>query len=334
MDPVSQGLVGSVACQIISNKKKLLVITVISFLSALAPDLDIFIRSKDDPILFLEFHRQFTHSLIFIPIGGLLCALFFNLFIPKVLNMPFKHIYIICTLAYGTHGILDAFTSYGTQLLWPFTDERISWHLISVIDPIFTIPILLFIMTAVIKNKKLYSYFALGWLVIYIFLSYIQQHRATTLINEIISQRNHFGTRLIVKPSFANIIVWKTLYESDNYYYIDAIRLTSNSKFIPGTKTKKLNIEESFPWLDRKSKQAIDIERFRWFSDNYLSQSQKYPLQIMDVRFTSLPHTLSPLWSIELDPEIDSSSHVKYITNRGVNERGYENLWKMIIDNE
>ena len=45
MDPVSQGLVGSVACQIISNKKKLLVITVISFLSALAPDLDIFIRS-------------------------------------------------------------------------------------------------------------------------------------------------------------------------------------------------------------------------------------------------------------------------------------------------
>ena len=105
-----------------------------------------------------------------------------------------------------------------------------------------------------------------------------------------------------IEPSFANIIVWKTLYESDNYYYIDAIRLTSNSKFIPGTKTKKLNIEESFPWLDRKSKQAIDIERFRWFSDNYLSQSQKYPLQIMDVRFTSLPHTLSPLWSIELDP--------------------------------
>ena len=54
----------------------------------------------------------------------------------------------------------------------------------------------------------------------------------------------------------------------------------------------------------------------------------------MDVRFTSLPHTLSPLWSIELDPEIDSTDHVKYITNRGVNERGYENLWKMIIDNE
>ncbi|GIS45795.1 MAG: hypothetical protein Ct9H90mP18_01270 [Gammaproteobacteria bacterium] len=35
MDPVSQGLVGSVACQIISNKKKLLVITVIGFLSHL-----------------------------------------------------------------------------------------------------------------------------------------------------------------------------------------------------------------------------------------------------------------------------------------------------------
>ena len=302
MDPVSQGLVGSVACQIISNKKKLLVITVISFLSALAPDLDIFIRSENDPILFLEFHRQFTHSLIFIPIGGLLCALFFNLFIPKPLNLPFKHTYIICTLAYGTHGILDAFTSYGTQLLWPFTDERIAWHLISVIDPIFTIPILLLVIVAAIKNKKIYSYIALGWLIIYLSVSYIQQYRATVLIKEVISHRNHAASRLIVKPSFANIIVWKSLYESNGNYYIDAIRIVSNSKFISGTKTKKLNIDESFPWLDRKSQQAKDIERFRWFSDNYLSQSDKYPMQIMDVRFTSLPHTLSPLWSIELNP--------------------------------
>ena len=39
----------------------------IGFLSGLAPDLDIFIRSESDPLLFLEFHRQFTHSLIFIP---------------------------------------------------------------------------------------------------------------------------------------------------------------------------------------------------------------------------------------------------------------------------
>ena len=246
--------------------------------------------------------------------------------------MPFKHTYIICTLAYGTHGILDAFTSYGTQLLWPFTDERIAWHLISVIDPIFTIPILLLVIVAAIKNKKIYSYIALGWLIIYLSVSYIQQYRATVLIKEVISHRNHAASRLIVKPSFANIIVWKSLYESNGNYYIDAIRIVSNSKFISGTKTKKLNIDESFPWLDRKSQQAKDIERFRWFSDNYLSQSDKYPMQIMDVRFTSLPHTLSPLWSIELNPSARFNTHIKYVTNRKLNDRRYEKLWDLIRD--
>jgi inner membrane protein len=41
----------------------------------LAADLDILIYSNTDPLLFLTFHRQFTHSLIFIPFGGLITAL-------------------------------------------------------------------------------------------------------------------------------------------------------------------------------------------------------------------------------------------------------------------
>ena len=69
-------------------------------------------------------------------------------------------------------------------------------------------------------------------------LSYIQQHRATILINEIISQRNHFGTRLIVKPSFANIIVWKTLYESDNIIILMQLDLHQIVNLYQGLKQK------------------------------------------------------------------------------------------------
>ena len=106
----------------------------------------------------------------------------FHFIIPKSLNLSFKYIFFFCTLAYGTHGFIDALTSYGTQLFWPFTNERVAWHLISVIDPIFTIPILLLVLLAVIKNKVLYSYFALGWLAIYLSICLIQQHRATLII--------------------------------------------------------------------------------------------------------------------------------------------------------
>ena len=78
MDPISQGIIGSTAVQTIQrNNHSLCLLAIVGFLSGMAPDLDIFIRSQTDPLLFLEFHRQFTHSLIFIPIGGLRCASIF-----------------------------------------------------------------------------------------------------------------------------------------------------------------------------------------------------------------------------------------------------------------
>ena len=103
MDPLSQGVLGAALPQSISNKKSLGIIGVIGFLSGLAPDLDILIRSESDPLLFLEFHRQFTHSLIFIPFGGFICAVFLFFLISKRFNICFKDTWIYSTLGYATH---------------------------------------------------------------------------------------------------------------------------------------------------------------------------------------------------------------------------------------
>ncbi len=73
MDPITQGTIGATLPQVF-GKKKLGIIALLGFLSGLAPDLDIFIRSASDPLLSLEYHRQFTHSILFIPFGGLICA--------------------------------------------------------------------------------------------------------------------------------------------------------------------------------------------------------------------------------------------------------------------
>ena len=61
MDPLSQGAVAAVVAQQPTKFKNILVVTVLGFLSGMAPDLDILIRSSSDPLLTLEFHRQFTH---------------------------------------------------------------------------------------------------------------------------------------------------------------------------------------------------------------------------------------------------------------------------------
>lgn len=85
MDPVSQGAFGAIFAQTISNKKKLLAGSILGCIAGLAPDIDIFIRSGTDPLLKLEFHRQFTHSLVFIPIGALLVTLLSRLFFKNIL---------------------------------------------------------------------------------------------------------------------------------------------------------------------------------------------------------------------------------------------------------
>tara|TARA_A100001015_G_scaffold320881_1_gene448953 strand:- start:3500 stop:4105 length:606 start_codon:yes stop_codon:yes gene_type:complete len=76
MDPISQGTVGAAFAQSSASKNNIIRIGFIGFLAGLAPDLDVLIRSSDDPILFLEYHRQFSHSLFFIPFGSLFVALF------------------------------------------------------------------------------------------------------------------------------------------------------------------------------------------------------------------------------------------------------------------
>src|SRR5699024_2498684 len=103
--------------------------------AAMLPDVDVFLGNSADPLLNLELHRQFTHSLIFIPAGALVAALLLWWLVKK--KLTFKETYLFSLLGYATGGITDIFPSYGVQLLWPFTDERLSWNLISVFDPLF-----------------------------------------------------------------------------------------------------------------------------------------------------------------------------------------------------
>ena len=72
MDPVSQGVVGAAFAQAAAKRTTLATVAWYGALGGMAPDLDVLFQSPTDPILFLEFHRQFTHSLVFIPIGALL----------------------------------------------------------------------------------------------------------------------------------------------------------------------------------------------------------------------------------------------------------------------
>ena len=331
MDPLTQGLLGASLPQSVSKKNSLAIIAVIGLISGLAPDLDIFIRSENDPLLFLEYHRQFTHSLIFIPFGGLICASFIFFLFSKRYNFSFKETWIYSTCGYATHGLLDACTSYGTLLFWPFSETRIAWNNISIIDPLFTIPILILVVMASFKKNKIFSKIALSWIVIYLTLGHYQKNQALDIAKKIAKERNHQQIRIDVKPSIGNILLWKSIYETKDKYYIDAIRIGWDKKIFYGESIDKINIETSFPWLMIKSQQAEDIKRFEWFSNGYIAINPNNKNQILDIRYSRIPNEIGGLWGIELDEKKGNDEHVKYITNRKVSKDRFIDLKNMLF---
>ena len=242
MDPITQGVVGAAAAQTSAKKKNILGIGIIGILAGLAPDLDIFIRSTTDPILFLEYHRQFSHSLIFIPVGALLVAVPIFYLIKK--SMSFRTVYLASFLGYATHGLIDAGTSYGTMLFWPFSDVRVSWSNISIIDPLFTIPILILVVIAMSKRQKIFSLLAVGWIFFYFSLGFIQYDRTYATAAELAQSRGHSPERLTLKPSFGNLILWKSIYKYENKFYVDAIRTVQSTTICPGESIEEFNYEK------------------------------------------------------------------------------------------
>ena len=332
MDPVTQGIVATTAAQTYSKKNNLIIASIIGFLAGLAPDIDIFIRSNTDPLLFLEYHRQFTHSLFFIPIGSFICTFTFYYLFAKKFSFSFKETYIFSTIGYATHGIIDSFTTYGTQLLWPFTDARFAWNTVSVIDPLFTLPVIIFCLLTLIKKNNKYSFYAITWMLMYQLAGFIQKDRAENIIYDYAKLKGHDINEIEAKPSFANIVVWKVIYSDNNNYYVNAIRLGLSHKIYPGEMIKKLEIRKDFEWLEPSSQQAIDVERFRWFSNDYLGIAKHNENIIYDIRFSSIPNEVEGLWGIQLDKNKGKDEHITYVTNRGKSINRFHELIRMITD--
>ena len=317
MDPLSQGAVGTAFAQSTANKKNIFKISVIGFLAGLAPDLDILIKSPTDPILFLEYHRQFTHSLFFIPFGSLIVALILFPFVKSSMSM--KTVYYASLLGYATHGLLDACTSYGTQLFWPFSNERVTWNNISIIDPLFTIPALILVVIAIKTKKKIFSFFSIGWIIFYLSLGFIQYERALSAAVELAQVRGHSPERLTLKPSFGNLILWKSIYQHKETFYVDAIRTAQSSTWCTGESIRVFDYQYHLPDLEKESQQKKDIERFRWFSQDYLGYDKERNI-VTDVRYSMIPNQIAPMWGLVIDEQRGVNDHAIWWTSRSLDQ--------------
>jgi len=329
LDPLTQGLLGGALALSVAPKKKSRLATAIGFTAALPADADILIGAGDDPLLNIEFHRHFTHSLIFIPIGALIVSSILWLLLRR--RIEFKGIYFYALLGYATSGLLDACTSYGTRLLWPFSDERIAWSIIALVDPLFTLVLLI----ALILGFKYYNpgsvRLGLAFAAAYLLLGLWQHQNALESTRELAAQRGHEVQRILVKPTLANLILWRSVYQSGDVFYVDAIRVGPGSnRYYPGGSARMFVPGRDLPDLPRDSVLARDIQRFYRLSEDFVVPDPGRDNVLIDIRYSMLPTGVTPMWGIELDPALPAQ-HAKFRIYRDRSENMRERFVAMLL---
>jgi inner membrane protein len=332
MDPLTQGLIGAALPQAATRERRLLLRAGgFGFVAGLLADLDVLIRSAADPLLFLEYHRQFTHALVFVPVGGLLCAALFRLLLfRKRRDVPFGSIWACCTLGYGTHGLLDAATSYGTMLWWPFSSARVALNIVSIVDPLVTLPVLALVVLAARRKRRRFAVAALLWAGLYLGAGMWQREAALAMGEALAASRGHAPLRLDAKPGFANILVWKIVYEADGRFHVDAVRPTLAPRVFAGASVARLDVARDFPGLDPGTQQRRDIDRFAVFSDGFVARDPQRPDRIVDVRYSMVPNEIDGLWSIGVSDTAGPDAHVTFHTHRRDPQASLRRLWSML----
>ena len=316
MDILTHGLLGGTLAQSCSRKGETRTATAVGFLAALLADADALIRSTTDPLLTLEYHRQFTHSLVFIPAGALLAALILWPAL-KIFKRPlgFKRIYLYALLGCATSGFLDACTSYGTHLLWPFTGERIAWSIVPIFDPLFSLILGAAMYFGLRRRKTLPARIGLLLAAAYLSVGWFQHQRAEEAMRMIAALRGHEAEKLTVKPTMGNLLLWRSIYRTNGIYYVDAVRAGNAVKIYPGETARAFDEKRDLPALSTDSVLYNDIRRFEFFSDGYLALHPEDTTLLGDVRFAMLATSTRPLWGIRLDMQ-NPQTHAQFETSR------------------
>ena len=317
MDILTHGLLGGALAQSFSNKAEMRSATEVGFVAALLADADALIQSASDPLLTLEYHRQFTHSFVFIPVGALLVALILWPLLQRFGQpLGFRRIYLYALLGCATSGVLDACTSYGTHLLWPFTNERVAWSVVAIFDPLFTLILIVALAVGLRWHKTLAAGVGLLLAAGYLSVGWLQHQRAEEAIRAVALQRGDVAEKMTVKPTMGNLLLWRSIYRADGVYHVDAVRVgLGNEKVYRGETIPTFDPPYAVAGLSKESVLYKDIGRFHTFSDGYLALHPDDTGLLGDVRYAMLPTSTRPLWGIRLDTQ-HPEAHAQFEASR------------------
>jgi inner membrane protein len=328
MDPVSHVLLGAGIGYAAFGNKLGRSAALIGGLAAFIPDADVFIRSSSDPLLAIQYHRHFTHALLFAPMGAAVASAVW--LIRKKWRSDTLTIWLCSLLAYVSHCLLDAATSYGTVLFWPISDVRVGWDLISIIDPIFTLALLAGLMIALVWRKTSAATIALGCGAFYLMLGGLQHSRAAAAQRHLAEQRGHSIEGCEVMPTLANNLVWRALYVYDGKIFSDRIRVGwfSGATVVEGWALPLVTATD-LTAAEQARDQNRSFARFNWFSEGWVARNPTDVTVLGDMRYSLSTEAFDPIWGIRFT-SVNALTEVEWVNRSRQRRISVSELWAEI----
>ncbi|KAA2285267.1 metal-dependent hydrolase [Arenimonas fontis] len=240
-----------------------------------------------DPVTHMTWHRGPSHSLLVLaPLAWLLWA-WYRRRGGRVAEAPRAWLAAIA-LALLTHPLLDAFTVYGTQLFWPLPLPPAMWSSLFIIDPLYTLPLLLAFAWALAAGARPSARTALA-LGLALSTAYLGWSLAAKALVEREVERSLAGTGLEQAPRFSvpmpfNTLLWRVV-------------VMTPSGFLEGERSLVADRGpmqfRSYP-SDAAALAAVAdypaVARLRWFNRGFMkAQLREDRLVLSDLRMGAEP---------------------------------------------
>lgn len=242
MDSLTQAVLGaSVTCAVMGRRTTFTKAALVGLVAGTVPDLDVLIDHGDD-LLNMVRHRAESHSLLFLTLLSPLFGWLTNKLLHRNTAPGTPSLTARWTLAWWltliTHVGIDAMTSYGTQFMQPFTDHAYAVGSVFIIDPLYTVPLLLGLVWAGLRARRGKPWqapnrWALTFSCCYLLWSVGAQQHVRTLAEQELAAQGVQHTQLFVYASPLNTVLWRVLAITPTHSYEGSYSLLDKGQHIP-----------------------------------------------------------------------------------------------------
>jgi len=221
LDSVTQAVLGGAVTYAVLGRHLGKRATLCGMVLGTLPDLDVLI-DFGGPIENMTHHRGFSHSFL---VQALVTPLFSRLLsrLPFGRDASLIRWHIAVYLCFTTHSLADLFTVYGTQILWPLTDYPFAHSILFIVDPVYTIPLLVAVICSFLIHERdralTLNVIMLGLSTLYLVWStgakWVIDHR----IQKALAKRGISVQIFESTPAPLNTLLWRGVAVKDDQYF-------------------------------------------------------------------------------------------------------------------